>query len=92
MVPLLESIDELKVGLCRRPEYHLTHRRVQNDCLEFIQRTRLEFTKMLGELESYALGILLENDFNDMIADTVRGNQSQGGRGRWRSGGRRRDV
>jgi hypothetical protein len=92
MVPLFERIDKLKVGLCCRPEHHLANRRTQNNCLEFIQRTRLEFTKMLGELESYALGVLLENDFNDMIADTVRGNQSQGGRGRRRSRGRRRDV
>jgi hypothetical protein len=74
MVPLFESIDELKVGLCGCPEYHLTHRRAEDNCLEFIQRTRLEFTKMLGKLESYALGILLENDFNDMVADTLGGN------------------
>jgi hypothetical protein len=92
MVPLLERIDELKIVLCRRPEHHLANRRVQNNCLEFIQRTRLEFTKMLSELESYALGVLLENNFNDMVASTTRGNQSQGGWGRRRSRGRRRDV
>jgi hypothetical protein len=78
MVPLLESIDKLKIGLRRCPEHHLTHRRAQDNCLEFIQRTRLEFTKMLGKFESYTLRVLLDNDFNDMIADTVRGHESQG--------------
>jgi hypothetical protein len=33
---------------------------------------------MLGKFESYTLRVLLDNDFNDMIADTVRGHESQG--------------
>jgi hypothetical protein len=31
---------------------------------------------MLGELESYTLRILLDNDFNDMITSTAGGYES----------------